>query len=200
MNLYGIAKAAVGSINECKPVEVFISTGNAVDDAFVPGPSYATPCAFTGSIAGNVLTVASLVSGVVMKGQTLFDVSSELVANTIITGQLSGTKGGEGTYSVNLNPQTIAPEAMTTKLILQGQIQPMTWRDIQQLDGLTLQGTRKKIYLFGEVDGLVRSKNKGGDLIKDSYGNTWLVAQILEQWYDATPSWVAAAVTLQNGS
>jgi hypothetical protein len=30
------------------------------------------------------------------------------------------------------------------------------WRDVQQLDGLSLQGTRKAIYLNGEIDGVRR--------------------------------------------
>jgi hypothetical protein len=37
-----------------------------------------------------------------------------------------------------------------------------TWRDIQQLDGLNLQGTRKAIYLNGEIDGVRRG---GGDTV-----------------------------------
>lgn len=76
-----------------------------------------------------------------------------------------------------------------------GQVQALQYRDIQQIDGLNLQGTRRKIYFYGEVDGLVRSLSKGGDLILDGQGNTWLVAMVLEQW----PDWCSVAVTLQNG-
>ena len=42
-----------------------------------------------------------------------------------------------------------------------------TWRDIQQLDGLNLQGTRKAIYLNGEIDGVRRGRGDSvlhGDL------------------------------------
>lgn len=46
-----------------------------------------------------------------------------------------------------------------------GQVQALTFRDIQQLDGLNLQGTRRAIYVNGRVDGLVRVENKGGDLV-----------------------------------
>ena len=77
-----------------------------------------------------------------------------------------------------------------------GQVQPLTWRDIQQLDGLNLQGTRRKIYISAHIDGLVRVDNKGGDLITDNCGNTWLVAMVLEAW----PSWTSCAATLQDGS
>src|SRR3990167_5432160 len=46
-----------------------------------------------------------------------------------------------------------------------GQVQALTFRDIQQIDSLNLQGTRRAIYVNGRVDGLVRVENKGGDLI-----------------------------------
>ena len=77
-----------------------------------------------------------------------------------------------------------------------GQVQPMSWRDLQQIDGLNLQGTRRKIYANGFLDGIVRVTAKGGDLITDNDGNVWLVAIVLEQF----PDWASVAVTLQNGS
>ena len=80
------------------------------------------------------------------------------------------------------------------------QVQALTFRDIVQLDGLNLQGTRRAIYLFGQVNGLVRSANEGGDLITIATGGTsdgvWLVAMILEQW----PDWCKAACTLQDNA
>lgn len=79
------------------------------------------------------------------------------------------------------------------------QVQPLTWRDLQMLDGITLQGTRRAIYVHGELDGQVRSTLKGGDLIvieKGVNAGTWLVAQVLEQF----PEWCKVAATLQNGS
>lgn len=79
------------------------------------------------------------------------------------------------------------------------QIQALQFTDIQKLDGLNLQGTRRKIYLSGKLDGLNRQEQKGGDLIiypdgsQWPYGTKWLVAQVLEQW----PDWVSVAVTQQ---
>lgn len=81
---------------------------------------------------------------------------------------------------------------------MRGQVQPMSWRDLQQTEGLNLNGTRRKIYLYGTTDGVVRSLRKGGDLIIIETGGvndgTWLVAQVLEQFAD----WVSCACTLQN--
>lgn len=77
-----------------------------------------------------------------------------------------------------------------------GQVQSLTFRDLQQIEGLNLQGTRRAIYLDGHSDGAVRVSAKGGDLITDQQGNIWLVAIELEHW----PGWSKVAVTLQNGA
>lgn len=80
-----------------------------------------------------------------------------------------------------------------------GQVQALTFKDLTQLDGLNLNGTRRAIYFNGRVDAIVRVDNKGGDLITIADGvnaGVWLVALVLEQW----PDWVKVAVTLQDGS
>lgn len=87
--------------------------------------------------------------------------------------------------------------AYQTPVQTMAQVQPLTFRDIQQLDGLNLQGMRVGIYLDGQLDGLVRSQGKGGDLVVISTGvhaGTYLVAVVLEQW----PDWVKIAATLQG--
>lgn len=45
------------------------------------------------------------------------------------------------------------------------QVQPMTYKDLVQVEGLNLNGTKRGIYVNGRVDGLVRVERKGGDLI-----------------------------------
>lgn len=78
--------------------------------------------------------------------------------------------------------------------IVFGDVQALQYTDIVQLDSLNIQGERRKIYINGQVDGLVRVDNKGGDLITDPDGKVWLVAMVLEYWHD----WVSVAVTLQD--
>ena len=78
------------------------------------------------------------------------------------------------------------------------QVQPMTGGDLRQVDGLNLNGTRKSVYLYGDVDAIVRASNKGGDLVNLADDNTvYLVHQVLEHW---PKRWVKVAATLQNGS
>jgi hypothetical protein len=69
---------------------------------------------FIGSISTTTLTVSSIVRGTLATGQTLGggQFGSNLVtAGTTITGQLTGTPGGVGTYSVS-NSQTITSTEM----------------------------------------------------------------------------------------
>lgn len=81
------------------------------------------------------------------------------------------------------------------------QVQALSFTDLQKLGSLNIEGTRRKVYMNGNVEGLDRQAIKGGDLI--TMGNlagfpgptVWLVAQVLEHW----PDWSALAITLQNG-
>lgn len=74
------------------------------------------------------------------------------------------------------------------------QLQPMSNRDLRQVEGINLQGNPQSIYIQGKVDGLLRVDKKGGDLITTDDGKVWLVVQPLEQW----PDWCKVVVTLQN--
>ena len=79
------------------------------------------------------------------------------------------------------------------------QVQAMSYRDLAQVQGLNLNGSKRKIYLRGAVGGVVRVSSKGGDLITLTDGpnaGVWLVAMVLEQFED----WCSVAVTLQDGS
>src|SRR5512139_450392 len=63
-----------------------------------------------------------------------------------------------------------------TSVPAMAQVQALSFRDIQQIEGLNLNGSRKAIYVEGDVDGLVRPNNHGGDLIVFPDGTIWLVA------------------------
>lgn len=82
------------------------------------------------------------------------------------------------------------------------QIQALSFRDLQQVEGLNLQGTRRAIYFYGDVQGIVRVNQQGGDLVTFPVdgslwsGSIWLTAMALETW----PDWCKVAATLQNGA
>ena len=107
-----------------------------------------------------------------------------------------------GTVQVSNGTYTTAPDGTRTPgydtfagVLMQ--VQALTYKDLMQVDGLNLNGTRRAIYMNGRADGVVRSLLKGGDLITLTDGpnaGTWLVALTLEQF----PDWCKLAVTLQN--
>lgn len=76
------------------------------------------------------------------------------------------------------------------------QVQPMQAADLTQLEGLNIQGIKRKFYVTGHWHGLVRGARKGGDLITMPNGDTYLVVLVLEQW----PDWCCVATTLQVGA
>ena len=71
-------------------------------DNFIPAstiPGFTSTATFTGYQVANVLTVVSVTSGTLVVGQTLS--GANVIANTTITNQTSGTIGGAGTYTVS---------------------------------------------------------------------------------------------------
>lgn len=77
------------------------------------------------------------------------------------------------------------------------QVQPLTGRDLLQLDGLNLSGLLKALYLNCQIDGVVRLTMKGGDLVQLKDGTVWLVVQQLEG-FNLTAGWTKIAMQLQN--
>lgn len=198
MNLHGIVAPYIGTVNPFIPVSVRVSTGqDAIAANGERAPVYASPGAFLGTIAGTTLTIASIVSGEPQPGQTI--VGTDIPADTLITKQLTGPTGGIGTYSLNRAITLEDETAIATTMVVRGQVQPVGWRDLQQLDALNISGSRVAIYLYGQFDGVVRPRVKRGDLVVIATGpsaGTYLVAMNLEQW----PDWCKVACTLQNGS
>ena len=89
----------------------------------------------------------------------------------------------------------------TTATNVPVQVQSLTGSDLRMLDGLNIQGTMRKIYLNGNIEGVDRQAIKGGDLVvMPNLPNfpgptTWLVTQVIEHWSD----WSSVAIVLQNG-
>lgn len=107
----------------------------------------------------------------------------ELVTLQASTGYSTGPDGTQ-------TPTYAAP------LQAYAQVQPLDAGDLRQIEGLNLQGQKRKFYLNGVWNGVVRPKLKGGDLITRFDSTVWLVVQVPEYW----PDWTAVIATLQNGS
>jgi hypothetical protein len=81
------------------------------------------------------------------------------------------------------------------------QLQQLNVRDLLHLDEMNVQGSERKIYLYGTLDALSRFRQTGGDIIHLADGTDWLVTQVLEKWDSTTPGqnphWICVAVTQQ---
>lgn len=192
MNLHAIVAGQIGAVNPHVPLVVRISVGSAEQADASVVPIYATPGTFDGAIVGNLLTVTAQTAGKLLVGQTIS--GPGVLDDTRIEEDLTGN-GGPGTYSVT-NIQTVGPISFASELVVPGQVQPVSWRDLQQLDALNLQGTRYKIYFYGNIDAIIRPDNKGGDMVTDPLGRVFLVAMVAEAW----KVWCAVFATLQDGA
>lgn len=81
------------------------------------------------------------------------------------------------------------------------QRQSLQYNDLVQLDGLNIQGERRKVYANGFYAGVVRADDRGGDLlIFAEYPRgplrAWRVVLVFESW----PDWCSLALTLQNAA
>lgn len=83
---------------------------------------------------------------------------------------------------------------------MQAQVQALTSGDLRMLDALNIQGAQKTVFLNGVALGVVRIKQRGGDILLfgeggPPEGNVWLVKASLEQW---GRTWAKVAIALQD--
>lgn len=84
--------------------------------------------------------------------------------------------------------------AYTTTSNVPMQVQALSGPELALTEGLNIQGVKRAVYLYGNVEGINRVDAKGGDLLKFG-GKTWLVVAVLETWDG--PGWCKVAVTEQ---
>ena len=73
------------------------------------------------------------------------------------------------------------------------QIQALDGKDLEQLDDVSQQGDLRAMYWQGELSGINRPLQTGGDLVKRDDGSLWLVTKVLETW----GLWTKVAITRQ---
>ena len=110
--------------------------------------------------------------------------SDETVAVSTSTGS-APSGAGDGTF---VPTYSTAP--------FSAQVQPLSGRDLRQIASMNLQGTLKKMYLYGDVEAIVRNVAKGGDLVTRSDGSVWKTTIVFEGW--DTVDWCAIGCTLQT--
>jgi len=109
--------------------------------------------------------------------------------NPMLTVTLRQSSG----YTTN-DDFTRTPTYTTTTL--QGQVQALTARELEQVDGLNLQGQKQAIYVNGQLKGASRPDGAGGDLLTLPDGSVWIVAVVLEDW-SRSSGWSKAGIVRQ---
>lgn len=175
------------------------------------GYTLAGDAEFTGSVAGDTLTVSAIASGSLAVGSLLTDNDFELLFGTTITALGSGV-GGVGTYTVS-HSQTVAQEAMsangggqrtsgyTTFTGIPMNVQALSGPDLDHASGLNIQGTIRVAYLNGQVQAVQRPAIKGGDILQIPTGltsapyDTWLCVSVVEAF--DVDGWSKVMIQLQ---
>lgn len=92
-----------------------------------------------------------------------------------------------------------APTYSTSTML--AQIQGLQSDDIRLLNGLGIQGERRKVYLWGTTSAIVRSLQKGNDLVLFSDNSEWKCVVVVEDFghgLTGQTGWCSIIVVLQN--
>lgn len=76
--------------------------------------------------------------------------------------------------------------------ILSAQLQPLSWKDLQHLDGMNITGVQKKLYINGNFSAVNRITGSGGDFVLIGE-EKWMIPTVLELW----PDWCCLALRRQ---
>jgi hypothetical protein len=82
---------------------------------------------------------------------------------------------------------------------VKGNVQGLSAKDLQHVDGLNIEGVLRSVHLYGNVQGVVRPNDAGGDVLRfpEVLGGPvrdWRVVSVLETW----ATWCRVVVALQN--
>lgn len=115
--------------------------------------------------------------------------------NTVNPDILATLKQSNG-YDTAPDGTQIPKYTVTTGMV---QVQSLTSGEIIRLNNLGLQGVMRAVYVYGNINGIIRVDQKGGDLLEfpeapNQPNKTWKAVNILETW----PDWSKVAVCLQS--
>lgn len=87
----------------------------------------------------------------------------------------------------------------TTSSTVEAQVQGLSAQDLQHVDALNIEGVKRSVHMYGDVQGVVRADQKGGDILQfpevpGGAVRNWRVISVMETW----PTWARVIVALQN--
>lgn len=89
---------------------------------------------------------------------------------------------------------TRVPSYSTATML--GQVQALTSAELAQVDGLNIQGEKLALYVNGNLAGVSRPDNTGGDLVTLPDASVWLCVCTLENW-NRMDGWTKVALVRQ---
>jgi hypothetical protein len=92
-----------------------------------------TPCTWTATIAGTVMTVSAVASGALVIGRKI--VASGVDGDTVIDAQTSGVAGSTGTYTIRIDVTPGAPVVIPANVV-----SPTTMHDAPNSGGMIWKG------------------------------------------------------------
>lgn len=122
---------------------------------------------------------------------------------SIVNGAIQGINHDRTVTWVQNSGYTTADDGTRTpaqtSVDMRANIQALSGTDLRHMEGLNIQGVMRSVYLYGDVEGIVRAQGKGGDMLQFPMSpggavESWLVTQVMETW----PRWCRVIVTLQN--
>lgn len=90
---------------------------------------------------------------------------------------------------------TRTPTYSSTSML--GQVQALTSAELAQVDGLNIQGEKLALYVNGNLAGVSRSDNTGGDTVTLPDASVWLVLVQLEN-FNRTAGWTKVGMVRQK--
>jgi hypothetical protein len=121
----------------------------------------------------------------------------------IVNGAIQGINPDTVVTWVQSNGYTTAADGTRTPSVtsqpVNANVQPLSGTDLRLVDGMNIQGMMRSVYLYGDVEGIVRADGKGGDILQfpavpGGIDHNWLVTQVMETW----STWCRVIVTLQK--
>jgi hypothetical protein len=87
----------------------------------------------------------------------------------------------------------------TTSTTIQAQVQGISASDLRHVDNLGIEGVKRSVHMFGNVQGVVRADQKGGDILQfpeipGGAVRNWRVVNVMETY----PDWSRVLVVLQT--
>lgn len=87
----------------------------------------------------------------------------------------------------------------TSSSTIQIQAQGLSASDMRHVDALNIEGVVRSVHMYGNVQGVVRADQKGGDILQfpeipGGASRNWLIVQVMETW----PEWSRVLVVLQK--